>query len=730
MRNIYLLVFFIFFVSCGSRETNKNIIHIQPDDSIKDIVEKAANVRPSKRQWEWQKMEMTAFIHFTVNTFTDMEWGHGDESPEIFNPTDFDADQMVKTCKDAGIKLIIPTAKHHDGFCLWPSQFTNHSVKSSLWENGEGDVLKEISEACKKYGIKFGFYLSPWDRHEQSYGTDDYNDYFINQLTELMTNYGKIYEVWFDGACGEGPNGKRQVYDWERYYAHIRKLAPDAVIAVMGPDVRWVGTESGYGRKTEWSVLPLNSLNKKNITENSQSDVNFIPGGDKTKEDLGSREKLKNAKSLVWYPSEVDVSIRPGWFFHEDENNMVKTPEKLVDIYYSSVGQNSLLLLNLPPSTKGQFHENDIKSLQGMRKILDNTFNENFMDNVKLSNINNYKVICDNKLETSWKSTKNDAVFVFGFEDEIEFDRFLIQEDIYNVGQRVENFTIFIKKNEKWVKISEGTTIGYKRLLRFDSVKTSEIKIEIDQSRGNPAITEIGLYKAPPIVKIIPEQASFAKELEVKLESSEPNCVIKYTDDGSEPNFNSRIYGEPLTITKNTIIKAFCYKNPNKVSISKSANFFKAKYGVKYLNSYSPKYSGGGNFGIIDSKLGSTNFKDGFWQGYEGNDFEVIIDLGKITNISNMSARFLQEYKSWIFLPKHVEYFTSINGKEFILLQKVNHKIDLNNEEKIIYEFVVNTDEFNARYLKIKAKNISNCPKGHPGENGNAWLFVDEIIVK
>ncbi len=728
MKNLYLLIIFALLISCSSKQEKTNIVHINSDDSIDQIIEKAANVRPSDRQWEWQKMEMTAFIHFTVNTFTDMEWGHGDESPEIFNPTDFDADQMVKTCKDAGIKLIIPTAKHHDGFCLWQTEFTDHSVKNSPWKNGNGDVIKELSDACKKYGLKFGFYLSPWDRHDQRYGTEAYNDYFINQLTELMTNYGEIHEVWFDGACGEGPNGKKQVYDWERYYAHIRKLAPKAVIAVMGPDVRWVGTETGYGRKTEWSVLPLNSTNKKSIAEDSQSDVNFIPGGDKTKEDLGSRKKLKSAKSLVWYPSEVDVSIRPGWFWHEDENNLVKPPEKLVDIYYSSVGRNSLLLLNIPPTTEGKFHENDIQSLQGMRQILDNTFNDNLMTQTISSNIRQYKKLYDNNMETAVQTTLKKPTLIFKFDKPVEFDRFMIQEDIRNAGQRVEKFTLYRKLEGYWREIISGTTIGYKRLLRFDAVKSDEIKIEIEKSRANPAFMEIGLYKAPPTMSIKPEQAAFAKSMKVFLASSDSNATIHYTLDGTKPGFTSPVYTQPITLEESTIVKAFCYRDKQKISLVKSAEFLKAQYGITYQNSYSSKYNGGGNFGLIDGKTGSTNFSDGRWQGYEGKNFEVVVDLGKIKTIHQISSRFLQDYKSWIFLPKTVNYLISTDGKNYSQLAQAKNDISVNNKHKLIKAFTVKKTG-KARYIKIKAVNIKQCPKGHPGEGQKAWLFIDEISI-
>jgi len=333
MKKLALLILSVFLLwGCGSKYESANYIEFDADDTQGVIIEKAAHVIPTQRQVDWQDMEFTAFCHFGINTFTNREWGDGSEDPTWFNPTEFDARQWVKNFKDAGLKMVIITAKHHDGFCLWPSAYTDHSVKSSPWMGGKGDVVKAVKDACDEFGLKFGVYLSPWDRNNQSYGSDEYNTFFVNQLSELLTNYGVVDEVWFDGACGEGPNGKRQVYDWIRYYETIRDLQPQAVVAIMGPDVRWVGTESGYGRVMEWSVVPFEAQETEGIAENSQqavSDGVFIPMGDKMAKDLGSRNIIRHSKSLVWYPSEVDVSIRPGWFYHESQDGLVKTPEKL-----------------------------------------------------------------------------------------------------------------------------------------------------------------------------------------------------------------------------------------------------------------------------------------------------------------------------------------------------------------------------------------------------------------
>ena len=480
-------------------------VKIDSADSQADIIQKAAHVVPSERQMLWQKLEFTCFICLGVNTFTDKEWGTGKEDPAIFNPTQLDARQWCRIARNAGMKLMLLTCKHHDGFCLWPSKYTDFSVASSPWKEGKGDVVKELAEACKEFGLKLGIYLSPWDMNQHTYGSDAYNDYFVNQLTELLTQYGPVAEVWFDGANGEGPNGKRQVYDWERYYHTVRKLQPEAVIAIMGPDVRWVGTESGYGRETEWSVVPTSEKEQKNIAANSQQlagSGTFIPAGDRMDNDLGSRNKLLQAKGLVWYPSEVDVSIRPGWYYHAKEDSLVKMPEKLVDIYYSSLGQNSLLLLNLPPGKDGLIHKNDENSLMKMKEIIDSTFQHNLVKNAEVSASNAdflhpVSHLLDENSETYWTTPNQQtmATVVFELDKEKTFDRVALQENIRH-GQRVESFLLEYWNGTMWKKITESTTIGYKRLLRFSPVTSSKVRLQILSSRDCPEITEVGLYRS------------------------------------------------------------------------------------------------------------------------------------------------------------------------------------------------------------------------------------------
>ena len=512
MKEIKFFSVFLFAVALSltgcksSSEINKryNSVHIPDGANEEQIVKLAANITPSPRQVTWQEMEFTAFFHFTVNTFTDREWGDGKESPSVFNPTQLDAKQWIKTVKDAGIKLVILTCKHHDGFCLWPSKFTEHCVKNSPYKNGNGDVVKDVADACKELGVKFGVYLSPWDRHEKTYGDSPvYDQYFQNQLTELLSNYGNISEVWFDGACGEGPNGKKQVYDWKSYYSVIRKLQPNATIAVMGPDVRWVGTESGYGRETEWSVVSASENSLAEIATSSQQKAGngaFVPEGDMQKADLGSRSVISKAKGLIWYPSEVDVSIRPGWFYHSKEDNRVKSPEKLLDIYFSSVGRNSLLLLNIPPDRRGLLHENDVQNLQLFKKKLDDIFDTNYLSGAKITSDSHFKnqkadFCIDNDNNTWWSAASDKAManLELDLNGQKTFNVLMLQENI-KVGQRIESFVLEGWVNGTWEKLTEGTTVGYKRLIRFNTATTDRIRLRILKSRLNPTLSSFGLY--------------------------------------------------------------------------------------------------------------------------------------------------------------------------------------------------------------------------------------------
>lgn len=437
----------------------------------------ASRVVPTPQQLEWQRMELTAFLHFGVNTFTGREWGDGKEDPSVFNPTELDCEQWVRALKDAGFKMAIITAKHHDGFCLWPTKTTKHSVASSVWKDGKGDVVRELRNACEKYGLKFGVYLSPWDRNAGCYGDSPaYNKFFIEQLTELLSDYGEVHEVWFDGANGEGPNGKKQVYDWENILKTIRRLQPKAVTAIMGDDVRWVGNEKGIGRETEWSVTPL--VPQSHVSEAVQNKTLGINGMAK---DLGSRDLVSRSTSVRWYPSEVDVSIRPGWFYHAEQDGQVKSLKHLTDIYFQSVGYNSVLLLNIPPDRRGLIHENDVARLKELSTYLSNTFGTNYLK----------------KGNKSW-SKKQGTPYEYKVAKGAVVNTLMLQEDIAK-GQRIESFLVEGYMNGAWSFLTEGTTVGYKRLFRFSDCKPERIRITLRSTRGEANVLRAGLYYATPI---------------------------------------------------------------------------------------------------------------------------------------------------------------------------------------------------------------------------------------
>lgn len=448
---------------------------------------------PSDRQLAWQHLEFYAFIHFNMNTYTNMEWGTGGEDPRFFNPTKLDCMQWAKVCKAAGLKGIILTAKHHDGFCLWPSGYTEHSVKNSPWKNGQGDVVKELSEACKTYGLKMGIYLSPWDRNHVDYGKPEYITYFRNQLTELLTNYGEVFEVWFDGANGGtgyygGANEERRVdkltyYDWPATYELVRQLQPNAVIfSDAGPDVRWVGNEQGHAYPTTWSNLMRDSI-YGGMPEYS---TRFAPGQE---------------NGTHWVPAEVDVSIRPGWYYHPEQDSLVKSLPELLDIYYNSVGQNGSLLLNFPVDTRGLIHENDVEQLNKLAARLKEDFAIDLAEGQKAeaSNIRGiaFKAThtVDGNDNTYWATEDGviQASLIIHFEEETTFNRILLQEYIA-LGQRVKAFSLEAKTTDGWVEMADETTIGYKRILRLPEITATAIRLTIKDSKACPVISEIGVY--------------------------------------------------------------------------------------------------------------------------------------------------------------------------------------------------------------------------------------------
>ena len=479
-KTILTLTLAALMMSCATQpkqEFYEKHVAFPADATVEQKIDMVSRLVPTPQQLEWQQMEFTAFLHFGMNTFTGNEWGHGTDSPELFNPSELDCEQWVKALKDGGFKMALITAKHHDGFCLWPTATTEYSVKNSPWKDGKGDVVRELRDACEKYGMKFGVYLSPWDRNAECYGDSPaYNKFFIEQLTELLTNYGEVHEVWFDGANGEGPNGKKQEYDWTAILAKIRELQPKAVTAIMGDDVRWVGNEGGMGRDTEWSATAMapGSYTDKN-------EAMAALGINNMSKDLGSRELIAKAQEAYWYPSEVDVSIRPGWFYHADQDERVRSLANLVNIYYRSVGCNSVLLLNIPPDKRGLIHEVDVQRIKELSTYIGKTFANNYVEN------GNQSWVAETGQSKEYNVKAGSMV-----------NTFLIQEDIAQ-GQRVEDFLVEVYSNGAWQYAAEGTTVGYKRLLRFSDCQPEKIRVTIRSTRATANITNIGLYYAEPL---------------------------------------------------------------------------------------------------------------------------------------------------------------------------------------------------------------------------------------
>ena len=469
-------------------------------DNMCELDRRLIQIVPSPRQLTLQQMEFYAFVHFTVNTFTDKEWGDGTESPAIFNPVKFDARQWVAAIQDAGMKGLILTCKHHDGFCLWPSRHTRHTVACSPLQR---DIVGETAAACREGGIRFGVYLSPWDRNHPLYGTGKpYDDYFVAQLTELLTQYGDVCSVWFDGACGEGPNGKKQHYDWDRYYATIRELQPGACIHVCGPDVRWCGNEAGDTREAEWSVVPARTADTEKVQSASQQEDSAefrrrqIHAWDR---DLGSRAIVRDEPDLIWYPAEVNTSIRPGWFWHESENDQVRPLEKLIDIYEKSVGGNATFLLNIPPTNEGLFHENDVARLHEMGEYIRRSYGVNLTDTAELTAspaAAGHGIACVRRDDDSCylpAAEDGTAEITLRWPEEQSIRRVVLKEQI-TLSQRVERFTIDAWKDGAWQPAAEGTVIGHKRIVALASIRTAALRIRILDARVAPTVRFIGVY--------------------------------------------------------------------------------------------------------------------------------------------------------------------------------------------------------------------------------------------
>ncbi|MFW5878022.1 MAG: alpha-L-fucosidase [bacterium] len=480
---ITIFAFIFLAIACKRKE-------IPPPEAIMPV--------PTQTQLDWQEKELFAFVHFTINTFTDLEWGYGDEHPDQFQPENYDPDQIAEVFKEAGLKGVILTAKHHDGFCLWPSEYTEHSVKNSSWGDGKRDVVGEFKEACDRHDLEFGIYLSPWDRHHAEYATDAYVDYYQNQIRELIEKYGPIFEIWFDGANGGdgyygGARETRKIgkdyYRWPETFEIVKSYNPNTIIrgssSEVSNDSRWCGNEKGYAGETNWNMVTPDTFALLDQKE--------------------SRELLNTGheSGTVWMPGEVDVSIRPGWFYHASEDSLVKSSDELFGIYLSSVGRGSPLLLNIPPDRRGMIHDADIESLMGWRKMIDESFSRNLVTEAKVStdtyrgNSTRFAAanLIDNDKDSYWAT--DDGVLSGSIE--IEFARpqkvqYVMLQEYVPLGQRIKSFNIEAFQENRWEKVAEATTIGLKRIIALDPVETEKLRINILDSRACPVISNMEIY--------------------------------------------------------------------------------------------------------------------------------------------------------------------------------------------------------------------------------------------
>jgi alpha-L-fucosidase len=680
MKNLFLLL--SFFCAISSINGQEIVKSPQPFGPL-----------PTQKQIDWQEMEFYAFVHFSLNTFTNKEWGYGDESPQLFNPTNLDVRQWVRVVKAAGMKGIILVAKHHDGFCLWPSAYTERSVKNSPWEKGKGDLVKELAAACKEYDLKLGLYLSPWDRNHPEYGKPEYITYFRNQLKELLTNYGDVFEMWFDGANGGdgyygGANETRKIntleyYNWDETYKMIYELAPKTLVWGVGPaEARWIGNEEGRAGKTNWSLLRQKDelAGKVHYTE-------FMSGHE-------DGEK--------WVPGEADVSIRPGWFYHSVEDDKVRPLDEMVDIYYESIGRNATLLLNLPVDKRGLVHENDEARLKELVATIKEDFKTELLagskitvDNVR-GNSNEFasKNVTDGNKNTYWATDDNvkNASITFEFDKPTAIDRILLQEYI-KLGQRVKAFTVEAKVDGKWKTVATETTIGYKRILRIDRVIASALKINITDSKASILISNIQAFNAPTFVRMPEIQRD--KNGSVTMKSEDGNSIY-YSFDGSNPTTKSTLYKGVFKYNKAVQIKAVSFNTQEKIYSAVKT----AKYGIS-KEKWKIVAASSGDLKTVEKIIdGNPNTDWGF--GNETNKLpqEVSIDMGTILKITGFTYVPQQVGNNLNLISKY-EFYTSLDNVKWTLQSEGEFSNIKNNPIEQVKTFA----ETKARYLRFVAKS-------------------------
>lgn len=647
---------------------------------------------PSANQMRWQEMQYYAFVHFSLNTYTDQSWGFGNEDIKLFNPTALDCRQWARTCKNAGMKGIIIVAKHHCGFCLWPSKYTEFSVKNAPWKNGKGDVVREMAAACKEYGLKLGIYLSPWDRNRADYGKPEYITYFRNQLTELLTNYGPIFEIWFDGANGGsgyygGANETRMIdrktyYDWANTYKLVRKLQPHIVIWNDGgdrADLRWVGTEGGSVGETNWSLL------------NATGDVPY------------DMLHFGLADGNAWVPAEVNTSIRPEWFYHPSEDKKVKTLPQLMETYYNSIGHNGSLLLNFPIMPNGLIHPTDVKNALDFGKAVKAAFTVNLAMN-KPAKASNVRVgsqffgagkASDDNNHTYWATDDSvkTASLTLNLGKPTRFNRFLVQEYI-QLGQRVKAFTVDALVNGQWQELAKGTTIGYKRIVNFPTVKATQVRLHITDAKACLAIANTGVYYAPQILAA--PSVTRNQEGEITITPADKESLIYYTTDGTAPAPAKKKFTGPFATDGKIQIRAICYDESRHQSSPETHEKFDiVRKDWKIV-------------GIDDKKAYAVLDGDPSTVWHQGKDkkmpVDLVIDLGKEETLSGF--RYLPDQGQWgPGIIAGYEFYVSENNADWKL---VSHGEFPNIKNNPLWQ-TINFAAQKTRFIKLRAvKNTEN----------------------
>lgn len=744
---LFLIITILFQLSCtDSNNENSMKMKIGINDSTRILMQKAVSVKPHTRQYEWQTNEYIAFIHFGVNTFTGREWGTGFEDPKIFNPKKMDTDQWCNAMKASGMKMVILTAKHHDGFCLWQTRYnTKHSVVSSGWRDGKGDVMKDLSASCEKYGLKLGVYLSPADLYQIEnsnglygngskyseriiprpvdgkpfndkrsfkYNVDDYNEYFMNQLFELLTEYGPIHEVWFDGAHPKRKGG--QTYTYNLWYELIRELAPEAVIFGKGPDVRWCGNEAGRTRKAEWSVIPFGGT-PENCTWPDLMD-----------DDIASLNKIKAKMDiggfLQWYPAETNTSIRHGWFWL-DEAQYVKSVEEILDIWYRSIGGNSVFLLNIPPNRDGLFSERDVAVLENVGKLLNKTFKTNLVEGAEIEasssrdNEHSAKNIVDENPNSCWMPNEWElqSELEITLSEEKTFNRIVLQEHIQKYSQRISSFAIDAFVDDEWREISEGTTVGYKRICRTSSITSDKLRIRILDARVCPTISNFGLYYEP--VRVSNPVITRNKDGNVSINCIPPGPIIRYTLNGSEPDIHSDVFTETIFLPYGGIVKALAFHPVEEVNSEISTAQFdicSVKWKIHKVSSEQADNLEQGSKAIDGDE--NTNWITRWTPDSPKHPHFISIDLGEELNLKGFTYT-PRKGKTINGTIKAYSFSISLDGKNWE--EVIGGKFD-NIKNNPVKQSINFGKTVKAKFIKLIA--LSEV-------NGNPWASVGEIGI-